>query len=65
MEDVPGVEHGFDLIDVAVEHRQASASVVSQLLDDFVDGVVQVDPVDIAAWDQDVIDRDVVQGVDA
>ncbi|MNF07577.1 hypothetical protein D3C80_2077890 [compost metagenome] len=62
---MPGVEHGFDLIDVAVEHRQASASVVSQLLDDFVDGVVQVDPVDIAAWDQDVIDRDVVQGVDA
>ena len=64
MADLPGVEHRFDLVDVAVEHRQARAFVVAQLFDDLFDRVVEVDAVDIAAWHQNVVDRDVVQRVD-
>ncbi|MNF09682.1 hypothetical protein D3C80_2104060 [compost metagenome] len=62
---MPGIEHRFDLVDVTVEHRQTRALVVAQLLDDVFDRVVEVDPVNLAAWHQDVIDRDVVERMDA
>ncbi|RWW90332.1 hypothetical protein BHE74_00044329 [Ensete ventricosum] len=62
--DLPGVEHRFYLVDVAVEHRQARTLRGAQLFNDFFDRVVQVDAVYFAAGHQDVIDGDVVQGVD-
>ncbi|MNP35803.1 hypothetical protein D3C76_1291520 [compost metagenome] len=65
MADLPGIEHRFDLVDITVEQRQARAIVVAQLLDDFLDRVVEVDPVDFTARYQNVVDRDVVQRVDA
>ena len=65
MADLPGVEHRFDLVDIAVEHRQARALVVAQLFDDVLERVVEVDPVDFTARHQNVVDRDVVQRMDA
>ncbi|MOA06050.1 hypothetical protein D3C78_1256710 [compost metagenome] len=65
VKDVSGVEDGFDLVDITVEHRQARALVVAQLFDDFLDGVIEIDAVHVAARYQDVIDGDVVQRVDA
>ncbi|MNX93836.1 hypothetical protein D3C86_1260440 [compost metagenome] len=47
-----------------MEHRQARAFVVTQLFDDVREGVVEVDPVDVTARNQNIVDRDVVQRVD-
>lgn len=63
--DLASVEHRLDLVDVAVKHRQARALGRAQLLDDGFDRVIQVDAIHFTARHQDVVDRDVVQGVDA
>ena len=63
--DVAGVEDGFDLVDVVVKHRQARTRGLAQLFDQFLDRVVEVQALDFAARDQDVVDRDVVQRMDA
>ncbi|MNS98366.1 hypothetical protein D3C72_1327300 [compost metagenome] len=63
--DLPGVEHRFNLIDVAMEHRQACALVMPQLFDDFFDRVIEVDAVDVTARHQNVVDRNIVQRMNA
>ena len=63
--DVAGVEDGFDLVDVVVKHRQACARCLAQLLNQVFDLVVEVQAFDFVARDQDIVDRDVVQRMDA
>ena len=63
--DVAGVKDGFDLVDVIVEHRQARALGLAQLLDQVFDWFVEVKPFNLVTRDQDVIDRDVVQRMNA
>ena len=62
--DLPGIEHGLHLVDVAVEHGQAGARRGAQLFDDVFYRLIKVDAVHFAARHQDVVDRDVVQGMD-
>ena len=63
--DVAGIEDGFDLVDVVVKHRQACARGLAQLLNQVFDRVVEVQAFDFVARDQDIVDRDVVQRMDA
>ncbi|MNT01194.1 hypothetical protein D3C72_1356500 [compost metagenome] len=61
MADQLGVEDCFDLVDIAVIDRQAGVAADDQLFDDLFDRIVEVDPVDVIARYQNVIDGDLVQ----
>ncbi|MNG31565.1 hypothetical protein D3C84_1173950 [compost metagenome] len=61
MADQLGIEDCFNLVDVAVVHRQAGVAADDQLLDDALDRLVEADAVHFVARYQDVVDGHLVQ----
>ncbi|MNO83832.1 hypothetical protein D3C76_751570 [compost metagenome] len=59
--DQLGIEDCFNLVDVAVVHRQAGVAADDQLLDDALDRLVEADAVHFVARYQDVVDGHLVQ----